>query len=57
MACVIQWNVRDLRANYSGLLILMPTGADWGLFKDLCCSELRLTAVEGWNKVISLHQR
>jgi hypothetical protein len=25
------------------------TGADWDSFKDLCCSELRLTALEGSN--------
>jgi hypothetical protein len=25
------------------------TGADWDSFRDLCCSELRLTALEGSN--------
>jgi hypothetical protein len=25
------------------------TGADWDSFRNLCCSELRLTAVERWN--------
>jgi hypothetical protein len=29
------------------------TGGDWDLFRDLCCSELRLTAVEGWNNAFN----
>jgi Reverse transcriptase (RNA-dependent DNA polymerase) len=29
------------------------TGADWDSFKDLCCCELRLTALEGWNNAFN----
>jgi hypothetical protein len=29
------------------------TGADWDSFGDFCCSELRLTAVEGWNNAFN----
>jgi hypothetical protein len=29
------------------------TGGNWASLKDLCCSELRLTAVEGWNNAFN----
>jgi hypothetical protein len=29
------------------------TGADWNAFRDLCCSELRLTAVEISNNALN----
>jgi hypothetical protein len=29
------------------------TGADWDSFKDLCCSELRLTALDGSNTIFN----
>jgi hypothetical protein len=29
------------------------TGADWDLFRDLCCSELSWTAVEAWNNALN----
>jgi hypothetical protein len=29
------------------------TGADWSLFRDLCCSELSLTAAEGSNNAVN----